>query len=121
MPAKIHLERMMYRDRLAIKGESAATYALVKLIPSAPDGGHAIPLNLALVLDVSGSMYEEDGTGISRLRRIQDAARVALGKLRPNDSLAVVAFANGAACVLAPTAVGAGAAIDETIQRIDSF
>ena len=31
-------------------------------------------LNLALVLDVSGSMYEEDGTGISRLKRIQDAA-----------------------------------------------
>ena len=40
-------------------------------------------LNLALVLDVSGSMYEEDGTGISRLKRIQDAAIAAIEKLKP--------------------------------------
>ena len=35
-------------------------------------------LNLALVLDVSGSMYEEDGTGVSRLQRVQHAASAAL-------------------------------------------
>src|SRR5947209_7018368 len=113
MPAKIHLERMMYRDRLAIKGESAASYALVKVIPSASDESPSLGLNLALVLDVSGSMYEEDGTGVSRLSRIQAAAKAALDQLKPDDTLAVVAFANGAACVLEPTRVSDRAAIED--------
>ena len=67
---KIHLERMMYRNSIAVAGESAASYALLKLIPSG--GAGQLGLNLALALDVSGSMYEEDGTGISRLQRVQE-------------------------------------------------
>ena len=34
--AKIHIERMMYRSSVSIVGESAASYALVKLIPARP-------------------------------------------------------------------------------------
>ena len=71
MPAKIHVERMMYRSTIAVAGESAASYCLVKLIPSGEAASKPLGLNLALVLDVSGSMYEEDGTGISRLARVQ--------------------------------------------------
>src|SRR5258708_12940362 len=57
---RIHIERMMHRSSIAVAGDSAASYALVKLIPA---GGGASPLalNLALVLDVTGSLYEEDG------------------------------------------------------------
>src|SRR5262245_54392633 len=89
--AKIHIERMMHRNSIAVTGESAASYALIKLIPSG-SGTRLMGLNLALVLDVSGSMYEEDGTSISRLKRIQDAAVSAIEKLKPDDSLAIVAF-----------------------------
>src|SRR5947209_17045251 len=104
MAAKIHVERMMHRNSIAVSGESAASYALVKLIPAGlGDVGKPIPLNLALVLDVSGSMYEEDGTGISRLKRIQDAAIAAITKLKPEDSLAIVAFANNAITLLPAT------------------
>src|SRR6516162_2306316 len=101
--AKIHIQRMMYRSSISVAGESAASYALIKLIPA--DGGGAAPLsvNLGLVLDVSGSMYEEDGTGISRLKRIQDAALAAIRKLQPDDTLAVVAFAHNAQVVLPAT------------------
>ena len=55
--AKIHIERMMYRASIAVQGESAASYALVTLIPTGSAGGASLGLNLALVLDVSGSMY----------------------------------------------------------------
>ncbi len=48
-------------------------------------------------------MYEEDGTGISRLKRVQDAALAALPKLKPDDTLCIVAFAHDAAVVLPPT------------------
>src|ERR1700676_2227757 len=95
---KIHIERMMYRSSIAVQGDSAASYALIKLIPSGL--GSSVGLNLALVLDVSGSMYEEDGTGISRLDRVKEAARSALDSLKPTDTLAIIAFAHNSQIVL---------------------
>jgi Ca-activated chloride channel family protein len=120
--AKIHIERMMYRSSIAVSGESAAAYALIKLIP----GGEAtatvpLSLNLALVLDVSGSMYEEDGTGVSRLKRIQEAALRAIERLKPEDTLAIVAFAHNAQVVLPATSIAERARIDEVIQKVDMF
>src|SRR5437763_1285760 len=103
MTAKIHIERMMHRNSIAVAGESAASYALIKLIPAGGAAAKPLGLNLALVLDVSGSMYEEDGTGISRLKRIQDAAIAAIQKLKPDDSLAIVAFAHNCQVVLPST------------------
>src|SRR5581483_11803521 len=106
MPAKIHVEKMMHRSSIAVAGESAASYALVKLIPTGlGQGGKPMGLNLALALDVSGSMYEEDGTGIPRLKRVQDAAVAAIQKLKPDDSLAVIAFAHNALTLLPPTKI----------------
>lgn len=121
MAAKIHIERMMYRNSIAVPGESAASYALVKLIPAVDGPSQPLGLNLALVLDVSGSMYEEDGTGRSRLRRIQEASLAALDKLRPADSLAIVAFAHNAQVVLPSTSVQERARIEDVIGRIDMF
>jgi Ca-activated chloride channel family protein len=110
----------MHRKSIAVPGDSAASYALIKLIPS---GGVApsLGLNLALVLDVSGSMYEEDGTGISRLDRIRKASTSALEKLKPEDTLAIVAFAHNAQVVLPPTPVAEKAKIQDVVQRIDMF
>ena len=47
MPAKIHIERMMYRNSVAVQGESAASYALLKLIPGGEGGNKPLNLNLA--------------------------------------------------------------------------
>jgi Ca-activated chloride channel family protein len=66
-------------------------------------------------------MYEEDGTGVSRLQRVQDAALGALAKLRPQDTLAVVAFAHNALVLLPPTPVGDKDRIEDVIRRIDRF
>jgi Ca-activated chloride channel homolog len=118
---KIHIERMMYRSSVAVAGESAASYALVKLIPAGGGATGPVGLNLALVLDVSGSMYEEDGTGVSRLKRIQDAALHAITKLKPTDTLAVVAFAHNAQVVLPPTSLAERDRIEDVIRRIDLF
>ena len=55
MTAKIHIERMMHRTSVTVAGESVASYALLKLIPTGPGDQQDKPigLNLALVLDVS--------------------------------------------------------------------
>ena len=119
MTAKIHVERMMHRNSIAVAGETAASYALIKLIPSGLGQGGSKPmgLNLALVLDVSGSMYEEDGTGISRLHRVQQAAHAAVQKLKPEDHLAIVAFAHDAQVVLPSTPLTEKAHIEDVISR----
>jgi Ca-activated chloride channel family protein len=123
MTAKIHLERMMHRNNIAVPGDSAASYALIKLIPSGLGGGPGTPLglNLALVLDVSGSMYEEDGTGISRLKRVQEAAIHALGKLKPDDTMAVIGFAHNALVLQPATPIANRKMIEDVINRIDMF
>jgi Ca-activated chloride channel homolog len=120
MTAKIHIERMMHRNSIQVLSESAATYALVKLIPSG-SGGRNLGLNLALVVDVSGSMYEEDGTGVSRLKRVQDAATAAINKLQPDDTLAIVGFAHNALTLLPPTKVSEKSKIEDVLRRIDMF
>jgi len=116
---KIHIERMMYRSSIAVTGETAASYALIKLIPAGAGGGKSLPLNLALVLDVSGSMYEEDGTGISRLNRVQEAALKAVQKLKPEDTLTIVAFAHDYQVVLPPTPLSDKNHVEQVIQSID--
>jgi Ca-activated chloride channel family protein len=121
MTARIHIERMMHRSSIAVAGESAAVYTLVKLIPSGLGAARPLGLNLALALDVSGSMYEEDGTGISRLQRVQDAAVGAIQKLRPEDTLAVIGFAHNALVLLPPTPVAQKEKIEDVIRHIDSF
>lgn len=119
--AKIHIERMMHRSSIAVAGDSAATYALIKLIPSGGGGSAPMGLNIALALDVSGSMYEEDGTGISRLNRVQDAAVHAIGQLKPDDNVSVIAFAHNAMVLLPPTKVGEKGKIEEVIRKIDMY
>jgi Ca-activated chloride channel family protein len=121
MSGKIHIERMMHRNSIAVRGESVASYALLKLIPTGDGTGQPVRLNLALVLDVSGSMYEEDGTNQSRLQRVQNAALAALPKLRPTDTLTIVAFAHNADVVLPPTSLAEQATVMNTIKTIDRF
>lgn len=119
--AKILIERMMYRSSIAVMGDSAASYSLIKLIPVGGGSGVPVGLNLALVLDVSGSMYEEDGTNISRLKRIQDAAKAAIEELQPTDKLAIVAFAHNCQVVLPPTPLSDKAKIIDVIEKVDMF
>ena len=122
MAAKIHVERMMHRSSIAVAGESAASYALIKLIPSGlGQVSKPMGLNLALVLDVSGSMYEEDGTGIARLKRVQDAAIAAIQKLKPDDTMTVVAFAHNALTLLPPTTIAEKDKIEEVIRKVDMY
>src|SRR3954447_6466584 len=121
MAAKIHIERMMHRNSIAVAGETAASYALLKVIPSGQGPSKPMALNLALALDVSGSMYEEDGTGISRLQRVQNAAIAAIEKLKPEDTLAIVGFAHNASVLLPSTAISEKDKIVDIIRRIDQF
>jgi Ca-activated chloride channel family protein len=119
MAAKIYVERMMHRNSIMVAGESAASYALIKLIPSG-DQGKPLGLNLALALDVSGSMHDYDGTDKKRIERVQRAAQAAIAKLKPEDRLAIVAFAKEARVLLPSTPARDQAAIGTVIKDIEN-
>jgi Ca-activated chloride channel family protein len=120
MAAKIHVERMMHRNSIMVSGDSAASYALVKLIPSTEGGNKPLGLNLALVLDVSGSMHEYDGTDQKRIERVRQAAAAAIDKLKPNDRIAIIAFAQDAKILLPSTTLADRAPIDRVISDIEN-
>lgn len=117
---RLVLERMMHRQSIAVPGESMASYALLKVVPTG-EGGASLPLTLALCIDISGSMYWGDGTGKPRIDRVREAAMAAAAKLKPTDRLALIAFGNGAEVVLPPTPASDAEKIAETLQKIDMF
>lgn len=78
-------------------------------------------LHLVLALDVSGSMYEEDGTKSSRIKRLQAAVQKGLDKLNASDKVAVIAWAYNALLLLPPTPMSSKAKVQGIIKRIDMF
>ena len=56
------------------------------------------PMNLVLLMDTSGSMQEDD-----RLPLAKKAVNVLVQQMRPQDHLAIVAYAGSAGAVLSPT------------------
>lgn len=72
------------------------------------------PLNLALVLDTSGSMMGDP------IERVKEAAREIVGTLRDDDHLSVVTFHSGVDVVLANTEVD-DVDMDELREAIDAI
>ncbi len=84
------------RDLIWYRGHSAR-YLLIQLLAEAATITERPPLNLALVIDSSGSM---DG---APLAAAQQAALRVLQQLRPCDTLALVSFADTIGLSLPPT------------------
>ena len=59
------------------------------------------PLNLALVIDKSGSMLDGD-----KMSRVKESLRTMVGKLRPNDIVSIVVFDNDAQVLFQANRVG---------------
>ncbi|MBL8862148.1 MAG: von Willebrand factor type A domain-containing protein [Planctomycetes bacterium] len=71
------------------------------------------PLRLTFVVDVSGSMKEQN-----RLETVKHALRMLVAQLEPRDAIAIVKFSNDAALVLPMTPVLDRAAIEAAIAPL---
>ncbi len=71
------------------------------------------PLRLTFVVDVSGSMKEQN-----RLETVKHALRLLVAQLEPRDSIALVKFSNDASLVLPMTPVLDRAAIENVIAPL---
>ena len=93
--------------------ENGKVWVQVGLQAAQPDAGRRTPLNLALVLDRSGSMGETD-----KMSYLKQSLEVFLHSLRPDDIVSIVAYSDQAEVLLPAQPVGDGSWIRETIQRL---
>ena len=93
MPGSIGFLTRNSRDTILSSAENFVLYLLLEAKPR-EGGGARLPLNLGIVLDRSGSMYDEN-----RLAYVSDAVKYLVDQLGPEDRAAVVAFADKAAVV----------------------
>jgi len=72
------------------------------------------PLNLALVIDRSGSMADSD-----KMSRVKESLRLMLEKLRPDDIVSIVGFDTGAQILFPANRVGDGYQLRRVIDCIE--
>ena len=71
------------------------------------------PLNLVLVIDKSGSMAESD-----KMSRVKESLRTMMGKLRPDDYVAIVAFDTTANVLCHSNPLGNGSGVRGAIESL---
>lgn len=108
---------MLSRDNMPVTGESMVNYMLVKLFPIASEAITTLPLNLALVIDNSGSMYDND----QRITHAINAACHVVDTLGSRDFVSVIAFSNNAKTFQQSTPVRDKDAIKAQIRAITSW
>ncbi len=73
------------------------------------------PLNLVFLIDTSGSMQDAN-----KLPLLKQSLRLMLGELRPEDEVAMVAYAGSAGLVLEPTPAGETRKILAALDRLEA-
>ena len=113
MAGEVNIKPMLNRPRFpALAGDQAA-YITIEAQPVAGLAVAGAPLNLALVLDRSGSMAGQ------KIRDLRQAARLTLDQLGPQDIVSIVLFDDHVE-VIAPARPAADkAALLAQLDRID--
>lgn len=81
--------------------------------PRVADRGHLPPLNLALVIDCSGSMNER-----GKMERVKEALARFFRELRPEDRVAIVTYETEARVAFASRELGSGDALREVVASL---
>lgn len=96
MPGEIQLRQTLARPYLPAAQTPQVAYVLIEIIPTQVTANVQMPVNVAFVLDRSGSMRG------NKLRAMQHAVGLALDRLNDNDTVSITIF-NHETAVLVPT------------------
>jgi Ca-activated chloride channel family protein len=86
MSGEVSLTCQVGRERVTATGSTQVAYVLVEARPSAAVATARMPLNLALVLDHSGSMRG------AKLAAVKEAVKLVIKNMDPRDIVSVVVF-----------------------------
>lgn len=99
---------------LATSQDGYVVRALVRLTGRAPAMANRVPINIAIVLDRSGSM------GGGKLEAARDAAVFLVERLAPDDTVSVVAFDDTVETVAHPAAGAGQGGVTGAIRKIET-
>jgi Ca-activated chloride channel family protein len=108
MAGEIQLRQTLARPYLPATQTPQVAYVLIEIVPTAAAANIQMPVNVAFVLDHSGSMRG------NKLRAMKAAAGLALDRLGDDDTVAIVIF-NHETVVLVPSQPAAGR---DSIKRL---
>jgi len=97
--------------------ENYVLYVLLEALASGTGGGTGgarLPLNLGIVIDRSGSMYDE-----RRLEFVVEAVKFLARSIAPEDKVAVVAFADSARVIVQPDQIHNGNVVRQALDDLD--
>lgn len=110
-PKDIAIDVAIGQPMLLAGGDQTA-YIEVNLGGFALTDADRAPVNLALVLDRSGSMAGD------KLDRAKEAALLVLDKLRPDDTIAVISYSTGVDVLVPPTKLADAAKVRKQISAL---
>lgn len=99
-------------NAISPSGEAILQIGLATVL--AYDSQQLRPINIALVIDKSGSMSEAN-----KMTRVKEALLVMLEQLRPQDTIAIIAFDSSAFVLLPSQEVGDRTAVRKVIQDLE--
>jgi len=113
MGAPVRLDCQLSYQNVLVTSENKLVYLLVEAIPEGEISSTAA-MNLAVVLDKSGSMYAEE-----KLEYVVSAVQHLIDKLRPEDICSIIAFADKARVVIPAGPIHDKESAKRIIRNID--
>lgn len=86
MPGEVTLAHQLGKDYMPVTGGSQVAYVLLEAKPTELMAQVRMPLNIALVIDHSGSMKG------AKLKNVREAVKMVIDNLEPTDYISVVIF-----------------------------
>ena len=113
MSQPLSFEALSSSQYVLSSAENFVLYVLLEAVARGKGGGR-LPLNLGVVIDRSGSMYDEQ-----RLEFVVDAVKFLADSLAPEDKVAIVAFADSAKVIVTPEQAHNRDAVRRAVDEID--
>ncbi len=118
MADPLSFEALASSEYVLSSAENFVLYVLLEAVARGKGGGGGtrVPLNLGVVIDRSGSMYDE-----RRLEFVVEAVKFLAGNLNSDDKVSIVVFADSARVILTPEASRDKSAVIRALDDIDQL
>jgi Ca-activated chloride channel family protein len=110
--AELTIECKLARRYTMENVADALAYLLIKAVPSMSVGLRSLPLNISLVIDVSGSMKGQ------KIKYAVEAAKLVVESLAEGDFVSVITFSDEARAIVPSTKGFDKAAIFDALEKI---
>src|SRR5260221_11615396 len=116
MAEPLSFDALASSEHVLSSAENFVLYVLLEAVArgGSGGGGSRVPLNLGVVIDRSGSMYDE-----RRLEFVVEAVKFLADHLNADDKVSIVSFADKATVMITPEAARDRTAVHRAINDID--